>query len=169
MCVHYFLQLYKKPVYYKFILGKPAGPVFNLKYDGGIFFNVINSETDMFVQPDFELQSQVFVNEYTPPLPATVISVPFDESDLYTVQFSQDGSIHQFPLESLSSSDSTAVPTNFPPENPLWLKDNTPVTVLLPNMTTPKQGRLFCHLQKNGAFNQGSTQQQNLFPLKTLL
>ena len=67
---------------YKLDITKPPGPVFNLKYDGGIFFNLYNNEADVLRSPGIDINTTVYVQGYDPTKPATVIAVPFDELDV---------------------------------------------------------------------------------------
>lgn len=131
---------------YKLDVTKPPGPTFNLHYDGGIFFNLHNNDADMLRPPGIDINTMVYVQGYTPPQPATVITVPFDESDVYTVQLTNDGSIHQFNSSSLLDYDNNQIPTNDTTTCPSWFSDECAVTVFLESMTSPKQGCLI--LQK---------------------
>ena len=134
---------------------KPSGPAFNLKYDGGLFFNLYDNDAETIRPPGIDINTTVFVKHYDPPKPATVLAVPFDESDVYTVQFQQDGSIHQFQSSSLLDHDPTINPQNIPPPLPTWTQHHAQVTVLLPAMDQPKKGRLVLNPDTTWSFQPG--------------
>jgi len=150
---------------YKLDLTKPAGQVFNLKYDGGIFFNLQNNDADTLRPPGIDINTTVYVKDYNPPKPATVIAVPFDESDVYTIQFPTDGSIHQFQSSSLLDHDPTQIPENSRSSQPIWIKDKSPVTVFLPSMDKPQQGRLKQQSDSTWHFQPGRTDSHSTIPI----
>ena len=121
---------------------KPSGPSFHLKYDGGFFFNLYNNDADVLRPPGIDTNTKVYVTDYDPPKPATGMAIPFDETDVYTIQFPTDGSIHQFPRSSLVDYDATQIPENSPPTPPSWFYNKCPITLFLNTMNRPNQGRL---------------------------
>ena len=125
---------------FRLCLTRPAGPTFNLKYDGGLHFNVLNTDTKVMVDKPFDLHTQVLINDMNPPVAATVISVLFNESDVYTVHVTQDGSIHQFSGTSLSDCDHSTDPHNPVNNLPKWVEHDAPVTVFLYGTSIPNKG-----------------------------
>ena len=121
-----------------------AGPVFNLNYDGGIFFNVYDNDADKFFPPGLDIKTQVYVTTYDPPQHGEILAVPIDDSDIYTVQIYQDGSIHQFPSSQLLEYDPRASPedTTQAPSLPRWVHPGVSFTAFLSHTKEPKQGRL---------------------------
>ena len=153
---------------YKLDITKPSGPTFNLQYDGGIFFNLHNNDADVLRPPGIDINTMVYVQGYTPPKPATVIAVPFDESDVYTVQFIQDGRIHQLHSSSLRDYDKTHIPENAKQTYPSWFRDKCAVTVILPSMQAPKQGKLVLQQDMSWHFRPGKSTTATTIPLQNI-
>ena len=48
-----------------------------------MFFNVYDNDDEFLHPPGIDMNSTVFITDYTPPKQAVVLEVPFDESDVY--------------------------------------------------------------------------------------
>ena len=119
----------------------PAGPTFNLPYDGGMYFNKYNESNDSQRPPTYNIQTTVIYSQNNKQYICEVIATPSPINTIYTVQF-EDGSIHQVPESDLSlytSPHHTEQPTN---TLLTWIKNKCKATLYLPHMAKPKQGFL---------------------------
>ena len=121
-----------------------AGPVFNLPYDGGLYFNKYTEYNDITRPPQFTPETTVYIKQQNDYILAEIISIPKLQDSIYTVQY-EDGSIHQIHEKFILDHDPTANPTQndnilntFPP----WIKNNAKCTLYLPHMSAPSQGTL---------------------------
>jgi len=122
----------------------PAGPAFNLPYDGGMYFNKYCESNAHIRPPAFPPESTVYVKIKDTYTQAEVIAVPNMKSDVYTLQF-QDGSIHQMQEKMLlpynpnhnSKTHDIRISTT-----PKWLHHNAKCTLFLHRMPKPQHGTL---------------------------
>ena len=65
-----------------------AGPIFNLRYDGGLFFNTYHNDADMHLQDTHTLDSIVYIKIKDTPeqyIAVKVLGIPTNGSDIYTL------------------------------------------------------------------------------------
>jgi deoxyuridine 5'-triphosphate nucleotidohydrolase len=139
-----------------------SGPLFNLHYDGGLFFNTYYNEADSHRPPEFTLNQQVYFQPQANSnshVPAKVLSVPMPDSSLYTIQRLDNHNIIQIPSTRIQSSNPELLPENDinTRDNslPSWIKDNAPATLFLDTMTKPKRGLLKLHGDNEWHFHFG--------------
>jgi len=123
----------------------PAGPTFNLQYDGGMYFNKFNENYKVNKSPTYSVNENAFVLQNNHSLQVKIIAIPITNDDIYTVQF-QNGSIHQLEEKYIHKGDPNSNPIkNDPPPSslPRWLKHSCKCTIFLNTMTEPCQGKLF--------------------------
>jgi deoxyuridine 5'-triphosphate nucleotidohydrolase len=139
-----------------------SGPLFNLHYDGGLFFNTYYNEADAHRPPEYSLHQQVYFKPQTNSTlftPAKILAIPMTDSSLYTIQRLDNNNIIQMPADRIQPSDPTAVPTNdiTTRDNalPQWIKDNSPATLFLETMSKPKRGLLKLHSDNEWYFHFG--------------
>ena len=136
---------------YKFDSFSPAGPQFEERFDGGFVFSSLQSQSAIHRPPSheegatayFQLPSQQYI-------PVTILSVPVnDDSDPYTVQAKDSGSIMEVLAPQLLDNDPSTPPSNHNTSAPFphlpWIQTGAKVTLYLNDrMTLPKQGTLRC-------------------------
>ena len=84
-----------------------SGPTFGLNYDGGFYFNKYNDFNDQMRPPRFKPQQKVYITTSSPPVPATILTIPSTDANIYTVQNDTDLSIHQLPAQDMLEYDPT--------------------------------------------------------------
>ena len=120
----------------------PAGAVFNLDYDGHIDFSVLSPSTPNEQPPPFHENHKVFAPDDKETLqPATIVTIPFDESGSYTIQYKHDSQIVPIKAENIKTlNPSTNIRSHLPAQ---WIVSEAKATCCLDTMTSPKQGKLF--------------------------
>ena len=128
-----------------------ADPIFNLKYDGRLFFNTYHNEADLYLQSTHTLDSIIikikeYPNQYTA---AKVIDIPSPGSDIYTLQHLATNNIFNMPNDRLLPYNPNAKPYDVLKDRdntlPSWIKNNAPATILIDDMEKPKRGNLVLH------------------------
>ena len=129
-----------------------SGPLFNLPYDGGIFFNTYHNGADMHQRPTFDINQTVFMPKLNNPeqyITCKVLGVPPPESNLYTIQRYDNNNIIQLPEHKIKASNPMATPHNIIQHInnslPQWFTINSPATIYTPDMKKPKRGTLQQH------------------------
>jgi len=126
-----------------------AGPSFNLKYEGGMYFNTYTNNNPTNKPPTFPPNTMVYVHHAGKNHQAKVLSIPLSGT-LYTLQH-KDGSIHQHEEMHISQTNPSSEPHNNDPllhTFPSWVQHNCKATLYLPNMPRPKHGYLIFHNQQ---------------------
>lgn len=139
----------------------PAGPTFNLTYDGGLYFNKYNMKSSNMKIPTFHPEQQVYIKHPngSPNIKAEIVAVPLDDTNIYTVQYT-NGDIHQINEKFISLiNENQTIYDTFPPTLPKWIKNAAKTTIFLHSMNQPSQGRL--HHNGNYWTFIPSNQQQN--------
>ena len=139
----------------------PSGPIFNIPYDEPTSYNLYE-ERSTSLKIEFDIGSTVHIspsNLDSPGLSATVLKIPFNIDEMYTVQLTSTNDILDvIPANLLTYNPATLDTTepnpsiNFP-----WIKNKAKATIYLPQtMTAPKQGIL---VQENESwkFHSGRT------------
>ena len=144
-----------------------SGPVFNLHFDGGLFFNKYTNSSDTLHPPSFAPDQIIFFrpkaneNTYTP---AKILHVPQKSSDIYTIQRLDNFNIIQIREHRMHSHNPNATPNNVLHQQsnilPTWIKSTTPVTLFTPTMTKPQRGTLRLHDNDEWYFHYGRTNKQ---------
>ena len=118
-----------------------AGPIFNLRYDGGLFFNTYHNEADIHLQATHTLDSMVYIKINNTPeqyIAAKVIGIPTDGSNVYTLQHLRTNNIFNMPEHRLLTHNPQATPSNTLKDRdntlPSWIKTNAPATILTDTM-----------------------------------
>jgi hypothetical protein len=124
---------------YKVPLHTTSGAHFNYKYQAGPFLYRLD-ETNSIFAPKFSLESTVLVHTHSPPLVASVISIPtYDSPNIYTVAF-KDGSISEYTedLLSLAPEQISQQISLFP----AWVQGDANAMLFLTHMSKPCHGTL---------------------------
>ena len=122
----------------------PAGPAFNLPYDGGLFFTKYCEQNIKTRPPTFAPESRPYIKQNNSYLQVEVINVPLNDDSIYTVQY-PDGSIHQLHEQYLLPNNPNLDPQEHDPRLhtfPQWIKHGSKCTMFLPTMKRPAQGTL---------------------------
>lgn len=152
-----------------------AGPIFNLPYDGGIFFNTYHNEADLHQRPTFNINDTVFIpklknsKEY---VSCTVLGLPPLQSDLYTIQRLDNKNILQIPCHKITAANPNATPTNIIKDInnnlPPWFKPNAPSTLYTLDLTKPRRGTLQLHQDNIWHFHTGRKNKKPPIPLPNI-
>ena len=92
-----------------------AGPIFNLHYDGGLFFNTYYNEADANRPPQFTVDQQVFFQPNQQEfkyIPAKILAIPLDSTNIYTLQRNDNLNIIQMPEQRIKNHNPTATVQN---------------------------------------------------------
>ena len=123
----------------------PAGPTFNLQYDGGMYFNKYHENHQINKSPTYTTDETAYIVQNNHVLDVKIIAIPITNDDIYTVQF-RDGAVHQIEEKYLQKSN----PLHLPHLNnqttstlPKWLKQGCRTTIFLNTMSEPCQGKLY--------------------------
>lgn len=134
---------------YRFDSSTPAGPQFGEHYDGDFIFNTKSATDAIHRPPTHETNATVYIDVDGKPQAATVLNIPInDDSEPYTVQAIDTGTIYQVLAEEIKDHNPTANPTDAinnsaPFPHLQWIKDGGKATLFLPqHMNKPKQGLL---------------------------
>ena len=157
-------QIYSSSVY-KLDPTLASGPIFDLHYDGGLFFNTYHNEADTNISTTFAQDQIVYfqpsTTDNTAYVKAKVIGIPLDDSTIYSIQRQDNLNIIEMPQHRLLPSNPTATPTNHIPINdkalPSWIKQNAAATLFLSTMPKPRRGLLKRHQDNNWYFHFGRT------------
>ena len=143
-----------------------SGPVFNLHYDGGLFFNTYHNEAESSQAPIFQLNQTVYFEPQHGSgtyIHGKILTIPPTTSDIYSIQRSDNRNILQMPSSRISPSNPNATPANeLPTINntlPTWIKHNAASTLFLDTMPKPRRGILKYHEDSNWYFHFGRQNQ----------
>ena len=139
----------------------PSGPLFNVIYQEPTTYSLYQEKSTTF-KVEFELGSNIHIsptNADHPGQPATILNVPFNIDEPYTVQIKSTLDIIDVTPSNILDYNPTEINTNDPTpslEYP-WIKDKAKATVFIPSsMKTPKQG-LLIHKNDTWFFHTGRT------------
>ena len=158
-------QIYSSSVY-KLDPTLAAGPVFDLHYDGGLFFNTYHNEAEQSIVPTYTIDQNIYFQPKTHDTTPTytqgkILGLPLDNTDIYTIQRLDNMNIIQMPSSRLHPSNPIVSPTNslqvVDKALPSWIKQNAPATLFLSTMPKPRRGLLKRHQDNNWYFHFGRT------------
>ena len=92
-----------------------AGPLFNLPYDGGIFFNTYHNNADLHIKPTFKLHQTVFIpqlNDKNKYISCKILGIPPPSSDLYSVQRYDNNNIIEIQEQHIKPYNPNSTPHN---------------------------------------------------------
>lgn len=84
-----------------------AAPTFNLQYDGGLFSNKFDEGSTFHWPPVFVPEQQVFVITTTPHIKATIMIIPGNNDNIYTVMYDNNRGLHQHLEDDIFNIDSS--------------------------------------------------------------
>ena len=127
-------------------------PIFNLHYDGGLFFNTYHNEAASTQAPTFQLDQTVYFEMQLGSgnfVHGKILTIPFSDSNIYSMQRRDNRNIIQMPLSCLTPSNPNALLTNelqtIDKTLPSWIKQNFAATLFLDTIPKPCQGVLKHH------------------------
>ena len=138
-----------------------AGPIFDLNYDGGLFFNTYFNEADQHRPPQFTVNQTVYFqpNTSAPFIKAKILSIPMDSNNIFTIQRADNLNIIQMPESRLSNSDPAKPPQDSLSTRdttlPTWIKQHAPATLFFPTMPKPRRGTIKLHTDHEWYFHFG--------------
>lgn len=126
-----------------------AGPIFDLKYDGGLFFNTYHNKADTHRMGTHTLDSIVYFKlHHNSPLHVVtkVIGPPQPGSGIYILQHLKTKNIFNIPAHRIIADNPHATPSyvikNRDNALPIWIKSNAPATMITTIMEQPKRETL---------------------------
>ena len=138
-----------------------AGPIFDLNYDGGLFFNTYFNNADHHRPPQFTIDQSVYFqpNKDSSFIRAKVLSIPQDTHSIFTIQRQDNLNIIQMLESRLLDHDPTQTPQDTlsikSTSLPSWIKQHAPATLFLPTMPKPRRGTLKIHTDQQWYFHYG--------------
>ena len=152
-----------------------AGPIFNLPYNGGIFFNAYHNKADNYRSLSHSLDATVSVKPYATDhtcIPAKVIGVPASDSDIYTLQLHTTKQIISISYSRILAYNPEATPSDVLKDRdksmPTWIKLNAPTTIFTDGMPKLYQGTLILHQENSWYFYAGRGKNRAPFNLPDL-
>jgi hypothetical protein len=121
---------------YKFDTFSPAGPQFELNFDGNFTFNTQSDLDDIHRPPTHEEGTTVYIRQDNTYIPSTILSVPIDnDNEHYVLQEKESGHIHELFTNEIFDHDPTSDPTQTSTTAPFphltWIKNNAKATLYL--------------------------------------
>ena len=139
-----------------------SGPLFNLHYDGGLFFNTYHNEAASTQAPTFQLDQTVYFETKLGSgdfIHGKILTIPFSDSNIYSIQRHDNKNIIQMPISRITPSNPNAVLTNelqtIDRALPSWIKQNVAATLFLDTMPKPRRGVLKQHDDEQWYFHFG--------------
>ena len=158
---------------FKFDTFMPAGPQFQLPFDGDFIFNTRSDYESCIHRPcSHEANTSVYIKQNTEYIKGAIIDTPFnEENDPFYIQLVTNDIVPVM-LSDIHLSDPTKTPsdipstTNNPPHLP-WIHDGAKITMVPPGAAIPKQGYLKHSSTVSGEweFHPGRTGKQPVIPL----
>ena len=123
----------------------PSGPLFHIPYEEPTTYSLYQ-EKSKEIKVEFNIGSTIWIsptNLESPGQQATVLNVPFNIDEVYTVQLTSTQNILDVTPSNILKYNPSAI--DDPDPNPSftfpWIKHKAKATILLPtSMSTPKQG-----------------------------
>lgn len=135
----------------------PAGPAFNLPFQGRFHFHAFSQLDDKLCAPTYIPQKQVFVLYNNKFEQARIITLPAPQSNIYTVQISSDKSLHQYDEKNIFKKNPDVTVSKSGPDYiyfPSWIKSDCTATFSPPGADKPQHGKLL-HVEDKWYFRPG--------------
>ena len=111
-----------------------AGPAFDIACSSGLHFNAYSEQNAYLRPPMYKPQQDVYAKINDTYFKASVITLPSRGENVYTLQFTHDGSIHQYLEKDFREVDPYLALENDHTKNkyfPKWITDGTIATMKL--------------------------------------